>query len=192
MHKFTSRCLPAFLCTLRPRSILTNSQKFSSNTASSSRQLTVKKPLIKSTVLEPEAYDLAERRKWVVENISSAIDDPTRMLFAVIYIQGRQYKVIQDDVIHIEHNIPLDVGEEIILEKVLMVGDVEFTLIGRPLLDPKFVHIRATVIEKTTTSPEVQYNFRVKSVFNPVWLSQELTVVRINRIHVEKTLLGES
>uniref|UniRef100_A0A183BKJ5 Large ribosomal subunit protein bL21m n=1 Tax=Globodera pallida TaxID=36090 RepID=A0A183BKJ5_GLOPA len=120
--------------------------------------------LIKSTVLEPEAYDLAERRKW------------------------RQYKVIQDDVIHIEHNIPLDVGEEIILEKVLMVGGVEFTLTGRPLLDPKCVHIRAT----TTTSPEVQYNFRVKSVFNPVWLSQELTVVRINRIHVEKTLLGES
>lgn len=38
-------------------------------------------------VLEPVAYDVAERRKWVIKNIERAIGDPTNRLFAVIYIQ---------------------------------------------------------------------------------------------------------
>lgn len=41
----------------------------------------------KNDVLEAETYDLAERRKWVVENIANSIADPTKTLFAVIYIQ---------------------------------------------------------------------------------------------------------
>ncbi|KAL3122710.1 hypothetical protein niasHT_010272 [Heterodera trifolii] len=168
-----------------------NFRKVFSTAAPSSQQFNVEKPAInKSDIMEPEDYDLTDRRKWVIENISNSIGDLTQMIFAVIYIQGKQHKVTQDDIIHVEHNIPLDVGEEIALEKVLMIGNAEFTLIGRPLLDPKFVHVRATVIEKTTTSPEVQYDFRKKNILNPVWLSHELTVLRINNIHLDKMLLG--
>lgn len=141
--------------------------------------------------LEPEAYMVTEKRRFVIENILSDISDQTRKLFAVIYIQRKQFKVIQDDLIHVEHNIPLDIGEEIEFEKVLLVGGKNFTLIGRPLIDPNFVHVRATVIEKTTTSPEVEYNFRTMRVHNPLWLSQELTVLRINDISVEKPILGQ-
>lgn len=38
-------------------------------------------------VLEPEAYEVAERRRWVVQNIAQRIEDRGRQLFAVIYIQ---------------------------------------------------------------------------------------------------------
>ena len=41
-----------------------------------------------------------------------------------------------------------------------MLGGANFTLIGRPLLDPKFAHVRATVIEKVLTlSISIVYMF---------------------------------
>lgn len=43
-----------------------------------------------------------------------------------------------------------------------MVGAENFTLIGRPLLDPRLVNVHATVIEKSTTSPEVIYNPKIQ------------------------------
>uniref|UniRef100_A0A915N3Y5 Large ribosomal subunit protein bL21m n=1 Tax=Meloidogyne javanica TaxID=6303 RepID=A0A915N3Y5_MELJA len=138
-------------------------------------------------VIEPEAYMVKEKRDFVVQNIKRVVSDQTRKLFAVIYIQNvKQFKVMQDDLIHIESNIPVDVGDEIKFEKILSVGGLDFSLFGRPLLDPKFVHVHATVIEKTTTSPEIIYNFNTMYIHNPLWLSQELNVIRINNINVEE------
>ncbi|KAL7069985.1 hypothetical protein ACQ4LE_010791 [Meloidogyne hapla] len=136
-------------------------------------------------VIEPEAYMVKEKRDFVVQNIKRVISDPTRKLFAIIYIQNRQFKVMQDDLIHIENNTPVDVGDEIKFEKILSVGGIDFTLFGRPLLDSKYVHVQATVIEKTTTSPEIAYNFNTMYIHNPLWLSQELNVIRINNINIE-------
>lgn len=38
-----------------------------------------------------------------------------------------------------------------------MVGGKDFSLFGRPLLNSEHVMVNATVIEKTLTSPDVDY-----------------------------------
>lgn len=59
-----------------------------------------------------------ERRRFVVSKISEQVADKKNRLFAVIYLNRRQYKVSQDDIIHVDHNQPFAVGDKLALEKV--------------------------------------------------------------------------
>lgn len=61
---------------------------------------------------------LSANQSYVIENISNELTNTSKRLFAVIYINEKQFKVSQDDIIHLEGNVPLDVGERIKLEKV--------------------------------------------------------------------------
>ncbi|XP_076340215.1 mitochondrial ribosomal protein L21 isoform X2 [Tachypleus tridentatus] len=56
-------------------------------------------------------------------------------LFAVIHLCGKQFKVTAEDVIVVQNDLSLETGERIRLEKVLLVGGKDFTLVGRPLLN---------------------------------------------------------
>ncbi|KAK6017055.1 ribosomal protein L21 [Ostertagia ostertagi] len=108
-------------------------------------------------------------------SISSEVSDPQNRLFAVVYVNGRQWKVGQNDLIALKGSLPI---------AVLMVGGSRFSVFGRPLLDS--VKVEATVVEKSTTYPELEYirnNHAHVKVVN--WLSQELTVLRINEISAE-------
>ncbi|KAI6189625.1 hypothetical protein M3Y97_00028900 [Aphelenchoides bicaudatus] len=121
------------------------------------------------------------------EKIAEQVDSKRMSrLFAVIHLQARQFRVVEGDIIHIEHNVELKFGDRIKLEKVLAVGNANFTLLGRPTLSKDLVSVNATVIEKTTTSPDVQYlKVSGKQIENLKWLSRELTVLRINQIQVD-------
>ncbi|TKR67524.1 hypothetical protein L596_023667 [Steinernema carpocapsae] len=144
----------------------------------------------RAAVVEPEVLN-SERLNAVRSKIIERVSDTKKRLFAVVYINDRQFKVSQDDIIHLHHNVPLDVGDNIKLEKVLLVGGSEFSLIGRPLLSPDTVTVNATVIEKTTTSPELDYTMvNHKKIQIMKWLSKELTVLRINDIVVKPSALG--
>ena len=55
------------------------------------------------------------------------------MLYAVIRTGGKQYRVSAGEKIKVEQ-IPADVGAEIALDQVLMVGEGESVSIGTPLL----------------------------------------------------------
>ena len=54
-------------------------------------------------------------------------------MYAVIKTGGKQYRVAAGEKIKVEQ-IPADVGAEIILDQVLMVGEGESVNIGTPLL----------------------------------------------------------
>jgi len=54
-------------------------------------------------------------------------------VFAIVQTGGKQYKVREGDVIRVE-KLPVDVGEEVILDQVLMVHG-EDTKIGRPFVE---------------------------------------------------------
>ncbi|KAI1724623.1 ligand-gated ion channel domain-containing protein [Ditylenchus destructor] len=105
-------------------------------------------------------------RDAVASDISAVISDQTNRLFAVVFIHKRQYKVSTGDIIHVEGNYPVDVGDQIKLEKVLLAGGEDFTLVGRPLLNADYVKVNATVIEKTTTSPNVLYREKIDNPNN--------------------------
>nr|CDJ80935.1 Ribosomal protein L21 domain containing protein [Haemonchus contortus] len=94
-------------------------------------------------------------QKQVCSSIASEVSDPHNRLFAVVYVNGRQWKVSQNDLIALTGSLPIAIGDKIKLEKVLMVGGSRFSVFGRPLLDS--VRVKATVVEKTTKYPELEY-----------------------------------
>lgn len=55
-------------------------------------------------------------------------------LFAVVHFASHQWKVTSEDLILIENELDIECGERIRLEKVLLVGADNFTLLGKPLL----------------------------------------------------------
>ena len=69
--------------------------------------------------------------------------DKTRRLFAVIYLNGKQYKVSEGDIINVEHNVPLQLSDRIKLEKVCFclflslssskAADYRFLLLAAPI-----------------------------------------------------------
>ena len=46
-------------------------------------------------------------------------------------------------------DIGAKIGQRIKIEKVLLIGSKDFTLIGRPLLPRDLINVEATVVEKT-------------------------------------------
>ncbi|KAK2160399.1 hypothetical protein LSH36_134g04038 [Paralvinella palmiformis] len=55
-------------------------------------------------------------------------------LFAVVHLNGTQRKITAEDIIVLHKHISADIGEKIILNKVLMVGSKDFSIIGKPLV----------------------------------------------------------
>ncbi|EFA80238.1 ribosomal protein L21 [Heterostelium album PN500] len=100
--------------------------------------------------------------------------------FAVVHLGGKQYKVIKGDVI-MSDRIHVEVGEHIILDKVLMLGTKEQTMIGTPLVDGAKVH---AFIEEQSKAPKVtifkrkrRKNYMRTTAFTPL-----ATVLRIGDI----------
>ncbi|KAK7813291.1 hypothetical protein U0070_005196 [Myodes glareolus] len=86
-------------------------------------------------------------------------------LFAVVHFASHQWKVTSEDLILIENELDIQCGERIRLEKVLLVGADNFTLLGKPLLGKDLVRVEATVIEKTESWPRINMKFRKRKNF---------------------------
>ncbi|KAF0036860.1 hypothetical protein F2P81_009734 [Scophthalmus maximus] len=110
-------------------------------------------------------------------------------LFAVVHFAGRQWKVTGEDLVLIESHVEAQCGERIRMEKVLLVGAQDFTLVGRPLLGRELVRVEATVLEKTESWPKVHMQFWKRHRFQrKKILVQPQTVLRINSIELAPAL----
>ncbi|KAN0019686.1 hypothetical protein ACTFIU_002907 [Dictyostelium citrinum] len=91
------------------------------------KNFTISAPNLTSTETSEEVYNF--------KNQFTPIKDS----FAVVHISGKQYKVIEGDVIMTD-KVPADVGEHIVLDKVLLVGTKSETIVGTPLINNFKVH----------------------------------------------------
>ncbi len=66
--------------------------------------------------------------------LRSSSDPRYSRLFAVVMIAGSQYKITVDDTIIIRNPFYPTIGDRIRLEKVLLVGGKDFSVLGKPLL----------------------------------------------------------
>ncbi len=66
-------------------------------------------------------------------------------MYAVIKTGGKQYRVVAGEKLKIEQ-IPADVGTEIIIDQILMVGEGESVSIGAPLVTG--ASVKATVLSQ--------------------------------------------
>ncbi|XP_036442425.1 39S ribosomal protein L21, mitochondrial [Colossoma macropomum] len=131
-----------------------------------------------------------KRHQAVVQKVNTLIENREYgRLFAVVHFASRQWKVTNEDLILIENHIEAECGDRIVLEKVLLVGGEDFTLIGKPLLSRDLVRVEATVIEKTESWPMVHMRFWKRHRFQKKrTIIQPQTVLRINSIEVSPRL----
>ncbi len=66
-------------------------------------------------------------------------------MYAVIKTGGKQYRVVAGEKLKVEQ-IPADVGTEITLDQVLMVGEGESVKIGSPLVSG--ANVKVTVLSQ--------------------------------------------
>ncbi|XP_078197785.1 large ribosomal subunit protein bL21m [Callithrix jacchus] len=110
-------------------------------------------------------------------------------LFAVVHFASHQWKVTSEDLILIGNDLDLQCGDRIRLEKVLLVGADNFTLLGKPLLGKDLVRVEATVIEKTESWPRIIMRFRKRKNFQKKRIVvTPQTVLRINSIEIAPCL----
>lgn len=88
------------------------------------------------------------------------VTNRTGRLFAVIQLCGKQFKVTENDIIIVEGFWPPNIGERLKLEKVLLIGSTDFTLVGKPILNRELVSVDAIVIEKTLSHTKTRFRFR--------------------------------
>lgn len=115
-------------------------------------------------------------------------DDAGR-LFAVIQVVGKQFKVTAGDVILLEGYWEPSSGDRLRLEKVLMCGGQDFTLIGRPLLQEGLVDVQATIIEKSLSHTRTHFKFKKRKQYRRMnFQRSQTTMVRINSIEITEPL----
>ncbi|XP_028308294.1 large ribosomal subunit protein bL21m [Gouania willdenowi] len=131
-----------------------------------------------------------KRHSVVVRTVNQLLQDRDYgRLFVVVHFAGRQWKVTDQDLILFENHVQAECGDRIRLEKVLLVGAENFTLVGRPLLGKDLVRVEATVIEKTESWPKVHMEFHKRRSFHrKKILIQPQTVLRINSIDLAPRL----
>lgn len=106
-------------------------------------------------------------------------------MFAVVHLCGKQFKITAGDIILVEGYWPPDVGDQIRLEKVLLAGAKDFTLIGRPMLEPGMVDVKATIIEKTLTHTKTHFKKKRRKQYMRINFQRSPnTMIRINSVEV--------
>lgn len=106
-------------------------------------------------------------------------------LFAVVHLCGKQFKVTTEDLIVLEGYWPPTVGDKLNLEKILLVGGSDFTLVGRPILPHGLVTVQSTVVEKSMSHIKTRFRkIRRKQYMRINFHRSEYTILRINDIQI--------
>ena len=101
-------------------------------------------------------------------------------MYAVIKTGGKQYRVAAGEKLKIEQ-IPADVGAEINLDQILMVGEGESVKIGTPLLSG--ASVKATVLAQGRHKKVTIFKMRRRKHYQKhQGHRQNLTEIRIDGI----------
>ena len=105
------------------------------------------------------------------------------MKYAIVEDGGKQYKAILGETIEVD-KYPLEVGEEIDLEHVLLVSDGENVMVGAPLV--KGAKVQATVVAQVKGPKITVFRYKAKErIRTKTGHRQQYTRVRIDAITVE-------
>ncbi|CAG9865171.1 unnamed protein product [Phyllotreta striolata] len=126
-------------------------------------------------------------RNEIVKKVNDLVANNAHgRLFAVVHLAGKQFKVTDGDVIIIEGYWPPDVGDKITLDKVMLAGSADFSLIGRPILEKGLVNVQATVIEKTMSHTKTHFRKkRRKQYMRTHFYRVPQTFLRINEVSIQ-------
>jgi len=128
--------------------------------------------------------------KEIIEKVNTQIAGHSYgRLFAVVMMEKHQHKITAGDLLMCNHDIGASLGQIIRLDKSLLIGGKDFTLIGRPLLPRDAFRIVATVVEKNLSQHKICYKHKkAVKTNNPKtrWMRDYTTTLRINSIELLK------
>ncbi|KAI5934962.1 large ribosomal subunit protein bL21m [Manis javanica] len=193
--RLVSACTRGLLTPSGPRaaSLWPASRRFSSQSTSFPQRYVPKTSLSSPPwpeIVLPDPVEETRHHAEVVGKVNELIAaGQYGRLFAVVHFASHQWKVTSEDLILIENELDIACGERIRLEKVLLVGADNFTLLGKPLLGKDLVRVEATVIEKTESWPKVNMKFKKRKNYRrkKIIVSPQ-TVLRINSIDIAPRL----
>ncbi len=106
---------------------------------------------------------------------------PLRESFAVIQVGGSQFRVCEGDVIITQKLEGAEVNDEVVLQKVLLLGTRDWTAIGKPILEKAKVY--AVVEEQTLTEKVLIFKKKRRKNYRRLkGHSQQITTLRIGPI----------
>ena len=149
-----------------------------------------KKPLLKKQMYKArkaqrdaeKVLPAEEPQQFVVHDISQPVTYPQDPygIFAVIEIAGKQYKVTKDCTVMLE-KVPFEVGDNIIIDQVLMIGTKDYTSVGRPFVETARVY--ATVEEESSSEKVIIFKKRRRKGYQKnASHRQTVTGIRIENI----------
>ncbi|XP_056382693.1 39S ribosomal protein L21, mitochondrial isoform X2 [Hyla sarda] len=138
----------------------------------------------------PDPIKETEEHKELVKKVNNLIaTGQYGRLFAVVHFASKQWKVTNEDLVLISGIVDAECGDRIRLEKVLLVGGDNFTLLGKPLLGKDLVRVEATVIEKTESYPKINMKFWKRHRYQKKKITiAPQTILRINTIDIAPAL----
>jgi len=111
----------------------------------------------------------------------------SQQIFAVVDIQGRQFKVTENDMVMVNYIKGVEVGDQLAFDHVYLVAGRNFTVLGKPFV-PK-VSIVATVREQTTTKEINVFKMKRRTGYRKLMRYRDMvTILQINKIDVEGEL----
>jgi large subunit ribosomal protein L21 len=107
-------------------------------------------------------------------------DEEVRTMFAVVEIQGKQYRVSAKDTVTVDR-LPGNVGETVRFEKVLLISDGKSTTIGTPALTGHTVE--AKVIEHPRSDKVIVFKKKRRKGYQVKrGHRQDYTTIRIEKV----------
>ena len=104
------------------------------------------------------------------------------MIYAVIKTGGKQYKVLEGETLEVE-KLPLQVGDRVVFDEVLLVKKDKEVLVGTPKVDSATV--KATIVADTLADKIRVLKYKAKSHYTrTIGHRQPLTKVKIDKIEV--------
>ncbi|XP_017041587.1 39S ribosomal protein L21, mitochondrial [Drosophila ficusphila] len=148
------------------------------------------KPAAKSVDVSAIAKEQQKEGQNICERINRQVQKSEQgRLFAVVHLCGKQFKITPGDIIVVEGYWPPTAGDEISLDKVLLAGARDFTLVGRPILEPGLVSVKATVVEKTLSHTKTHFRKKRRKQYMRINFQRSPhTMVRINSIELARPL----
>jgi large subunit ribosomal protein L21 len=105
------------------------------------------------------------------------------MKYAIVEDGGKQYKAVIGESIEVDR-CPLDIGEEIDMDRVLLIADGENTKVGTPFVQG--AKIQGTVIAQVKGPKVIVFRYKAKErIRSKTGHRQKYTRVRIDAITEE-------
>jgi large subunit ribosomal protein L21 len=102
------------------------------------------------------------------------------MKYAIVEDGGKQYKAVVGESIEVDR-YPLEIGEEIDMDRVLLISDGETVKVGTPFI--KGAKIQATVVEHLKGPKIVVFKYMAKErIRTKTGHRQQYTRVRVDAI----------